>query len=284
VEEISVFRLVLSLILVNGVGFALRYYGMDTWLIVAGFRFHLSFVLPMLILYPRGFIDSVIKNLLHPVYKRKFLPVFWIVIVPCIIMAALFLINKAELADPDNFYEFGLSSIIDYPVYLIWNLPQFLLLFLFLRYCTKNRKNKFFPSFLLIIVLFAYEFIPVDFVFDESLLASAADFLLAALCTAFLFHFYNNIYWFTATIFGALWFNLLAFGTKTTLLVNMLFAAQYKSWEGFFTVDPLLKQWLMAGELLLLLVFLVIFLPSRNYSASDEPVTESEEIKSSITA
>jgi hypothetical protein len=76
----------------------------------------------------------------------------------------------------------------------------------------------------------------------------------------------------------------LAFGTKTTLLVNMLFAAQYKSWEGFFTVDPLLKQWLMAGELLLLLVFLVIFLPSRNYSASDEPVTESEEIKSSITA
>ena len=284
-EEISVFRLVLSLILVNGIGFTLRYYGLDTFLIIAGFRFHLSFVIPILILYPRNFIDSTIKVLSHPVYKRKFLPVFWVIIVPCIVLAALFLINKAELADPDYFYEFGLSSVIDYPVYLIWNLPQFLLLFLFLRYCTQNRKNKFLPSFLLIIALFAYEFVPVDFVFDKLILTDVVDFVLVAFCGAFIFHFYNNIYWFTVSIFSALWFNLLAFGSKTILLINMLFAAQYKSWDGFFTVEPLTKQWLVAGQFVLLFIFLMLFLPSRKlHDIVDSGGIEQKETKNSITA
>jgi hypothetical protein len=285
VEEVSIFRLVISLIFVNGLGFILRYYGYDTYAIIAGFRLHLSFCLPLLVLFPRGIVKNVIKTFSCPVYKRKFLPLTWIIFIPLIIMGGLFLLNKIELADPDYFYEFGLSSIIDYPVYLFWNLPQFLLLFLFLKYCTIKMENKFFPAFLLIIFLFAYEFIPVNFVFTGSDITSVANFLLLSLCTAFIFHFYNNIYWLTATIFTAMWFNLLAFGTQTTSLVNMLFAAQYQKWEGFFTVDPVIKQWILAAQLALLFIMLLFYLPTRAYVGADDSTDlELHSIKSDLTA
>jgi hypothetical protein len=282
VAAISTFRLLLSLVLVNGVGFALRYFDYDTFIIIAGFRFHLSFFLPLLILFPSGAAGRAVNLLSHPEYKKKFLPLLWIILAPAIIMAALYFIDTIELADQDYFYEFGLSSVFDYPVYLVWNFPQFLLLFLFLDFSTQKRKNKFFPAFLLIFFLFIYEIIPVDFEFGESLFYTAGDFLITVICAAFLFSCYRNVYWFAISLFSALWFNLLAFGSGTTALINLLFAAQYDQWEGFFAVNKDYRIYLLAGQLLVMFILLLVFLPSRKLENSAAAI-EISDIKTDLS-
>jgi hypothetical protein len=283
VAEISTFRLILSIFLVNGIGFTLRYFGYDTYAVIAGFRLHLSFCLPLLILYPAGLLNKAKELLIRPVYKKNFIVVTWIIIIPAIIMAVLYLLEKIELADPDYFYEFGLSSIFDFPVYLIWNFPQFVLLFLFLKLSTEKKKNNFFPVLALIILLFMYEFIPITFKFEEPDLITAGNFVLTAFCAAFLFHFYNNLYWFTIVIFSAFWFNLLAFGSETESMINMLFAAQYQQWEGFFTISKDYKPWLLGTQLLLMLIILSVSLPSRKISGIDTiPAFELNSVKSDL--
>ena len=258
-KKISYYRLILAIIVVNLAGFTLRYFEYDTYIILLGFRFHLSFVLPLLVIYPENFFIRAKEFLVNPYFKKKFFPVLWIIIPSGLILSLLFLLNKIELADPEYFYEFGLSSIFDYPIYLVWNFPQFFLLFSFILFGTERFRNKFVPVLLITIFLFVYEFIPVDFEILNYF--SLIELVLISVVAALLIQFYQNVYWYAAVLFSVIWSGLLAFGSSSGTLINILFASQYSKWEGFFEANKELSLYLIPAQFFVLTLLLLISVP-----------------------
>ena len=74
----------------------------------------------------------------------------------------LFFLKRIEIGDPEYFYEFGISSIADYPIYLIWNFPQIILLYFFLVKVSFLSKFRFITVAVVIFFLFAFEFVSIN--------------------------------------------------------------------------------------------------------------------------
>ena len=236
-------------------GFFLKYFDLPAYFIFLGFRFHLGCLLPFLFIIRGNSFSSFKQYFISPDYKKQTAPVLWIFI-PLLAAAALYLTGIVELTDPEYFYEFGVSSIIDYPIYLLWNFLQLSMLFIFLKTVQLTyRKNLFLIAFL-IILLFSYEAIPVELTgFDYYAITALA---LTALSGAFILTYFPNVYWFSISIFTFLWISLLLFGTKSATAVNIIFAANYSNWEGFLTGDKMYNDFLIPGYTFLVLLLIVI--------------------------
>ena len=146
----------------------------------------------------------------------------------------LYILHKIEIGDPDYFYEFGISSIADYPIYLIWNFPQMILLYFFLISVSFRSRFRFITVAIVIFLLFGFEFVPIDKIlihyWDLGILFSCS------IIFSILINYYRNIYWFGLSLFTLLWFAILAFGSNSKTMINLLFASQYNNWEGFFEI------------------------------------------------
>jgi hypothetical protein len=241
--NIKFWKLVVVLIIVNISGLILRYFGINTYIILIGFRFHLSFVLPFVLTFNIGFLPYIKKSILRPDYRnvRIFL---YLILLPLLIEAGLlFFLQKIDLGDPEYFYEFGISSIADFPIYLIWNFPQLILIFFFLTSAATVTKFKFLAIAAIIFLLFAFELVPfqkIDFSYwDLDILISCS------IISSVIINYYRNVYWFGITLFTSFWLGFLAFGSNSKQIVNILFASQYRSWEGFFEVAKEYRQILL---------------------------------------
>ena len=164
---------------------------------------------------------------------------------------------KRELwIDPEYFYEFGLSSIVDYPIYLVWNFIQLLCLYFFFLIIHKSFRNSFIVILVSTILIFSYEFIPVKKnIFNYE---SIAAFVLLCLILTVTIKFFNNVYLFVVLLFSIIWLSLLSFGTSSSLLVNLFFAARYAEWEGFFAFDKNISGFVIPASYLLILISLLI--------------------------
>ncbi len=260
-SKINFSRLSLIVFLVNLIGFALKYFNLSEYIIIAGFRFHLSFVLPLLFVVKKRRINIIKEIIIHPSYKKFYILFFWILAPISLTLLSLFIFNKIKIADTYRFYELGLSSIIDYPIYLLWNLPQIILLGAFLSMAMHERKFKLLILFLLTASLFIYEFIPLneEIIFSSNLIFSnILPVILIAAITGILIKYFPNIYIFSAATFSILWIYFLCFGSQSKTIVNLLFAANYDSWDGFFNVDKNLNSFMLSGFLLLTLLIIII--------------------------
>ncbi len=245
-KNIKLFTVVLVIFLVNAFGLILRYFELDRYIILFGFRFYLSLTLPFLIII--RFAAPKLKELfIHPSYNKTFQPLGWIFLPLIILFSVLYFTKKIDIGDPDYFYEFGLSSIFDYPIYIVWNLPQLLMFSSFLILIQPAIKFRFSNSFLVILFLFAFEFIPfnktkINFI-DLSCL------LLLSISVSFLIKFFQNVYWISIIVFTILWTNLLAFGNSSQAMIHLLFAARYDSWDGFFEIPKNWQSYLLPAQL-----------------------------------
>lgn len=250
---------VILIIFVNICGFLLRYYGLDRHIILLGFRFHISLLLPCLLFFQKSAFELIRKSL-SEISLRRLLYVFFIALLPPVIFwGGLYLFNITELADPEYFYELGLSSIVDFPLYLIWNLPQMIILGLFLNFITSGKKYKFPLILLIILSLFAFEFIPIGK--DSPGLFVLLNFAAAAVLFSIFYSRINNVYYFSVFSFTLLWSHTLLFGSSTKTLVNILLAKNYNAWEGFFSIGKLLSQYtflIQTGISLILLLFMFV--------------------------
>jgi len=129
--KVNAIRIVLAVIVVNAVGYTLKYLELDTFIILLGFRFHLSAVLPLLAVMKLEHLNLVKESLLHPQFKNLFKLSGIILLVTILFFSVLYIIRKIDIGDPEYFYEFGLSSIADFPIYLIWNSFQLIFLYHF---------------------------------------------------------------------------------------------------------------------------------------------------------
>jgi hypothetical protein len=122
----------------------------------------------------------------------------------------------------------------------------------------------FIKSFGFLVILFLFEFIPFEKI--ELNYFSIISFLLTSGVAAMVVSRFKNIYWFAIVIFTMLWLNLLAFGSESSTVINLLFARQYNSWEGFFSIDKKVAEFVLPVQLLL--TFLILYLKSSNDSKS----------------
>ena len=248
--------LIVTLVTINAIGLLLKYFKLDTYFILLGFRFQLSLVLPIFFIFRKSSKDFVINIFRSPSYKGNLFFIYVLVIPLLLLIAILFVLNKIAPGDPDYFYEFGISSIIDFPVYMIWNSIQLILLYLFLFYIASKVKLKFIIVSLMVILLFAYEAIPfkserLDFTYLVSL------FLLAVIA-GLIVKYYQNIYWIVIFTFSILWLNFLLFGSNSRIMVNLIFASQYSSWDGFLSIGNGIRSYILPAHLMLINICILI--------------------------
>lgn len=258
-NDLSIVQLVLIIIIVNAIGFALKYFELDTYLIFVGFRFHLSAVLPFLLVIRSNHFSKIKQVFLEVSFKQIIKVTLLLFLIFLVFLAVLYFSKKIKIGDPEYFYEFGLSSIFDYPIYLVWNSIQLIFTYLFFVIIKDRLKNSFLVIFLFSVLLFAYEFIPIDnFKLDYW---SIASFILLCCIASLLISQFRDLYLFIIVIFSTVWLSILAFGTTSTAIVNLFFASRYSSWEGFFIVDKDISKIIIPGNYFIILLFLlVIFL------------------------
>ncbi len=251
-KKIGFSTIVIAIILVNAIGLLLRYFNLDRYIIFFGFRFYLSLILPFIIIFRYSILPKLKEILAYPKYNKTFQPLGWIFLPLIIVLMVLYVTKRIDVGDPDYFYEFGLSSIFDYPIYILWNLPQLLLFGSFLILIQPTLKFQFSLTLLIILFLFAFEFIPLNKMkvnyFDLS------SFLFLAVSFSLLIKYFQNVYWISIILFTILWSNLLSFGSSSQTMIHILFAAQYQSWEGFFEVSKDLQMYLLPAQLALTMI------------------------------
>jgi hypothetical protein len=267
--KINILPIVLVLAFVNAAGFLLKYYGLYEYITIAGFRFHLSLVLPFIIVFRKKHFHILKAYFLKPEHKKFSTIIIWLFIPILLFVPSLLLLKRITIADPYRFYELGLSSIIDYPIYLAWNLPQLFLFAMFLMFVVDGREFK--PLFIssLIILLFVYEFIPlqnkivlnINFIFTNYI-----PLILLAVLIGIIIKYFSNIYFICITIFSSLWIYFLCFGSNSKTIVNLLFAANYDSWEGFFLTNKIISPFLLSGYLILSIILVLLSLRLKNKS------------------
>jgi hypothetical protein len=194
----------------------------------------MSFVLPLIIVFNSNFLPYIKRSFLKPEWRKASLYLFLILLPLLIEASGLYILNKIDIGDPEYFYEFGISSIADYPVYLIWNFPQMILLFFFLASVSAKSRFRFITVAVVIFFLFAFELVSINKTiipyWELGILASCS------IIYSILINYCRNIYWFCISLFTLLWLAVLAFGSSSKTMINLLFATQYGNWEGFFEV------------------------------------------------
>ena len=232
--DIKIWKLILAIIIVNVLGLYLSYSHLNTYIIFLGFRFHLSFVLPFIIVYNSNFLPYIKRSFLKPEWRKVSFYLFLILLPLLIEAGGLYILQKLDLGDPEYFYEFGISSIADYPIYLIWNFPQMILLFFFLVSVSFKSRFRFITVTGVIFFLFAFEL-----AFNDKIIVLFWKIGVLTSCSliiSILINYYRNIYWFGICLFTLLWLVILAFGSSSKTMINLLFASQYNNWDGFFEV------------------------------------------------
>lgn len=230
----KLWKLIIAILLVNVLGLCLRYFNLSTFIIFFGFRFHISFVLPFLIVFNSNFLPYIKKSFIKPECSKVFFFLSFIILPIIIVVGGLYFYGKLELGDPDYFYEFGISSIFDYPIYLLWNFPQIILLYFFLVSVGSLSKLKFLSITITIFLIFAFELVPLNnFVISYW---NLGILILCSLIFSILINIYKNIYCFVLSLFTLLWLGFLAFGSNSATIIKILFASRYKYWDGFFEV------------------------------------------------
>ncbi len=253
----STIRLLLAIILVNVIGFALKYFELDTFIIFLGFRFHLAAIIPLLVVIKSEQLSLLKSAFTHPQFVKVGRVILLFIFVNVLFISILFLLKKIEIGDPEYFYEFGLSSIIDYPIYLIWNSFQLIFLYFFLLIVQKSFKYEFIILFVTCVLIFIYEFIPITkFSVDYKAISS---FLVLCLICSIILKYFNNVYLFVILIFSIIWINVLSFGSSSQAIIKLFFAANYDSWEGFFTVDKTISNFLYPANIFLIFISLLIY-------------------------
>lgn len=233
---------------------------LNNLIFISGFRFF-----PLLIAF---FILIIFlkRNQILPLLKKSFSvkesKLTWLIIfLPILLIGTiLYFIKQLQLNDPEYFYELGLSSIIDFPLYFVWNLPQLIILFLTLNFIALEKFGTLKSLFL---IVFIY---PFPFFESETIRLITYSILLLII---FISHLrFKNVLHFTLILFSTIWLSVLLFGTTNETVVNIFLAKNFIEWEGFFLLSKNLKEFEVIFALAIYLILIsvsFILRPKENF-------------------
>jgi hypothetical protein len=245
-KKIKIGSILLLILFINAAGFLLNYYGFDSYIIFVGFRFYISLILPFFIICRFSQFGSIKELFIHPLYNKTLKPLVWIFLPLFILLSFLYLTKQFGIGDPGYFYEFGLSSIFDYPLYVIWNLPHLLVFAVFAILIQPAVKYNLSLLFIITLFCFVFKFVPVGS--DKIEYLDIISLILLLATAILILRYYQNIYWFSIIIFTIVWTNILVFGSSSQTLIHILFASKYESWDGFIDVNKNIKPFLLPAQ------------------------------------
>lgn len=251
-KKISIPLYLLLLFILPGLNIVLRFFNLPNYFFFIGFRFYGIILLAGIFLYFYCGKEIWKQSLLSFSFKKICRHIFLVSLPPAIVVGGLFLLNKIELGDPDYFYELGLSSIVDFPIYFIWNLPQFLILYTLLQSIESSFRLNVIPNFILLFFFFSPEF--VSFPKISFNVFAIISFALVLLTLTLFIYKKKNPLTFSFYIFTSVWMALLLFGSSSETLLQTFLAKTYISWDGFFEINKKFAPYILPSYFLLSLI------------------------------
>jgi len=213
---------------------ALLLFDLPTLFIFLGFRFHivsLIFLVTFLFIHNQNLL---IEKKKFSSFKGLFPYSSFTFVIMVIILVSLYFTKNAKFDEPELFYEIGLSSIIDFPLYFLWNLPQFLIILLFLKIFLEKVNSNFIICFIIVLILFSPQLILINI--EKLDYYSILSYVTASILFTLIIKNFKSIYVATSLIYFALWLNIISLGTDSITLGKMILSANFKEWSGFLII------------------------------------------------
>lgn len=236
----KVFSLILIILFYNSIFFLQNFFRSELQIYFLGFRLNLFLLLNCILIYKwRDKIFSIVDYLKNLGSARVWILVL---LLPIIIISFTILISmqlgNLKYNKPDFLIEFGLSAILDIPLYYIWNLPLLMsaiILVIFLIEKFTLLKSLLF-SFLFTISFFVAG---IDIFIMKFRIQNFA-FLLLVFSLIFyninVLRFSRSIWVSILSILVSIYSYVLTFGSKNSFVIRTFFGRSYSEWEGVFTI------------------------------------------------
>ncbi len=258
---------IVLLILIYNLLFYLQYLlRTELQLYLIGFRLNFLFVFNLILIYYHREKLPVITTYLKNFGKIKnWILIFFIPVISSILSILLIIqIGTLKYRKPEFLIEFGLTALLDIPIYYLWNLP--LLLSYIVLIILLIEKFTFPRTLLFTFVLTLSYLIPgLGIVTEKFQFLQLSNLILVfgmILFTISVLRFGSSAW---LSIFAALisiYSFVLVFGSKNSFVINTFFARNYKEWEGIFSIkkiEPEIIDLIYAGIIILFAIFFFIF-------------------------
>ncbi|MCX8056379.1 MAG: hypothetical protein N3F03_02065 [Ignavibacteria bacterium] len=143
--------------------------------------------------------------------------------------------------NPDYLVEFGLTSLLDLPIYYLWTLP--LVASFFLVAIILSEKFSFHRSlFLSILFTLSVLLVKIDLLENKFKLE---DLTIFALIFGFVFYQlsvlkkFKSIWIACFSFLVTIYSYVLVFGSKNSFIIKTFFARTYSEWEGLFSIKKI---------------------------------------------
>lgn len=239
-----------------------------------GFRLNLFLLVNLAIIYFYRSKLVELKNYFARIGKlRHWLYVF---IIPFVISGlTLGLIQifgfTFKFKRPQFLIEFGISSLIDFPVYYLWNLPLLLSALLVIKLLLED--FKFLKllgisfllslSFVLVLPISSFKKLDLRFISFLPLIFAMIFYNLTILKT------FRSFWISVFSILVSIYSFVLIFGSSNTFLIKTFFARMYSEWSGLFVFkkfDIYLIDLFYAGLMIIFAILFFIFDKKKNYN------------------
>ncbi len=252
-------KLFVSAIISAGAAIGLQFAGLSPFLILLGFRFHICVVIPGLF-----FLSDAVEIAFRPAQYSwgRHIGLFILLLISAGIPFALLAPGIAVFQKNDNFFELGVSSVIDMPLYFIWNLPQLIMLYYVLKKTTQL-KASFIYILLFLIIIATPAFIPLA---APAPVYSIAGVVLVILMAAMLTYKAANWIEFSLLLFFVIWSAILIFGTQSEMLVKIFLGKNYENWDGFIAMKGFSTEIIRTAYLVILFLVVSVIRKSKKLS------------------
>ena len=252
------FLFVLILLIVAGGGVLSEFlFERDANIIILGFRINIPLLIgSALVIWAEG--ERYLKEILSwREHNKTGLILFFVLLIYGVITGALMQFTKSKFTEPDYFYELGLSSIIDFPVYLVWNMPILISLAGILGYFRKRLKASYIFGFILLLLILLTEYYPFNFkgIVPEKQIIVPAFILL----TLTIFYKVRNTYLYGGILFSAVWINVILFGTNSATVTKLIIAKNFDKWDGFIILAKEFTDYVQPAAFILITIVLLFF-------------------------
>lgn len=260
---VSIFSLVL---LYNLVFYFQDLLKTDLQLYLIGFRLNLFLVFNLLlILCYRENLTVIRSYLKNPGKFKNWILIFFIpVFTSLLTILLIYQIGTLKYRKPEFLIEFGLTTLLDIPIYYLWNLP--LLLSYLILIILMIEKFTFPRTLLFAFVLNLSFLIPGMGIWTtkfQFLLLSDLILIFGMILFTLSVARFTGSAW--LSIFSALisiYSFVLVFGSKNSFVIKTFFASTYKEWEGIFSIkkiEPEIIDLIYASIIILFAIFFFIF-------------------------
>lgn len=229
-----------------------------------GFRLNLFLLLNLILIflyYKKISIELLLPFKTFGKIKHWFAALSIPVMISWIVIGAAYIFGEVKISKLKYFYEFGITSLLDFPMYFVWTLP-FIFSMIYVWFITLDTPSYFSKLINSILISLSFSGFYL-YNYDKVEIGEyVIYFLLTSSGVLFNYSFYkwSRSLWATSfSIFMTIFSFVLVFGSSNEFLIRTFFARNYDKWEGFFDFNLIKNIPPESGLIPLLIILSIIF-------------------------